>query len=177
MQVDKRALQVTVAASTDPSRPTMNSVHVRDDGHLEATNGEIMVKVPLPTQTPDDCPDTWENPSDKMEGCILSAGQLKELDKRLKSNGKQHRHLPMLQHASISKTSDTKATACFGLDGDRQGIDLIEGQYPNTDQVWPKAGTKYHHGSCSYLRSSKIPIALSQAKRGYGACSRCKPPK
>jgi len=154
MQVDKRALQVTIAASTDPTRPTLNSVHVRDDGHLEATNGEIMVKVPLPCQTPDECPEAWDNPGDKMVGCILSATQLRELNKRL-SNGKKWT-MPILREAAISKTSDTKATACFGLDGDRQGIDLIEGSYPNTDQVWPEPGTTYHHEvsiSAKYLQT------------------------
>lgn len=41
-----------------------------------------------------------------------------------------------------------------------------------------KTGTKYHRGSCSYLRSSKIPIKLKDAvARGYTPCSRCNPPK
>jgi len=40
-----------------------------------------------------------------------------------------------------------------------------------------KTGTKYHRATCSYLRSSKIPIPLSEAiARGYTPCSRCKPP-
>lgn len=40
-----------------------------------------------------------------------------------------------------------------------------------------RTGEKYHLGSCQYLRSSKISIALSDAqKRGYTACSVCRPP-
>lgn len=40
-----------------------------------------------------------------------------------------------------------------------------------------KTGEKYHVGSCSYLRLSKISITLSEAVRqGYTACSVCKPP-
>ena len=40
-----------------------------------------------------------------------------------------------------------------------------------------KTGSKYHRGSCSYLRESKIAISLSSAKsQGYTACSRCDPP-
>ena len=40
-----------------------------------------------------------------------------------------------------------------------------------------KTGEKYHVGSCSYLRQSKIPISLAGAvDQGYTACSRCKPP-
>ena len=38
-----------------------------------------------------------------------------------------------------------------------------------------RTGKKYHRGSCSYLRSSKIPISLTDAKRQYSPCSVCKP--
>lgn len=41
-----------------------------------------------------------------------------------------------------------------------------------------KTGKKYHRGSCSYLRRSKISISLKDAcDRGYTPCSRCNPPK
>src|SRR5712692_519380 len=37
-----------------------------------------------------------------------------------------------------------------------------------------RTGKKYHGPNCSYLRQSKIPISLKEArKRGYTACSRC----
>jgi DNA/RNA endonuclease G (NUC1) len=40
-----------------------------------------------------------------------------------------------------------------------------------------KTGAKYYTATCSYLRSSKIPISLSDAlARGYTPCSRCHPP-
>ena len=38
-----------------------------------------------------------------------------------------------------------------------------------------RTGKKYHRGSCSYLRSSKTPISLTDAKRGYSPCSVCNP--
>lgn len=38
-----------------------------------------------------------------------------------------------------------------------------------------KSGKKYHGEKCSYLKSSKIPISLKDAKKkGYTACSKCK---
>lgn len=40
-----------------------------------------------------------------------------------------------------------------------------------------RTGKKYHLGSCSSLRRSKIAISLSDAKQRYGACSRCSPPQ
>lgn len=40
-----------------------------------------------------------------------------------------------------------------------------------------ETGSKYHRESCPYLRSSKVPIALSEAiENGYEPCSRCDPP-
>ena len=40
-----------------------------------------------------------------------------------------------------------------------------------------KTGKKYHIESCRYLRSSSIPISLSEAlNRYYDACSVCAPP-
>ena len=38
-----------------------------------------------------------------------------------------------------------------------------------------RTGKKYHRGSCSYLRYSKISISLTDAKRQYSPCSVCKP--
>lgn len=40
-----------------------------------------------------------------------------------------------------------------------------------------KTGAKYHEGYCRYLKSSKIPIELNDAKvRGYTPCKVCGPP-
>lgn len=39
-----------------------------------------------------------------------------------------------------------------------------------------RTGKKYHRGSCSFLRKSKFPMKLSEAKRNFGPCSRCRPP-
>lgn len=40
-----------------------------------------------------------------------------------------------------------------------------------------KSGKKYHTENCSSLRSSSIPITLSEAiQKGYTPCSRCNPP-
>ncbi|MDR2942619.1 MAG: hypothetical protein LBV17_08525 [Treponema sp.] len=47
----------------------------------------------------------------------------------------------------------------------------------NTVVYITKTGAKYHRGSCSYLRQSKIETTLGDAiNRGYNPCSRCKPP-
>ena len=39
-----------------------------------------------------------------------------------------------------------------------------------------RTGKKYHRDGCQYLRSSRIPTSLKDAKaNGYTACSVCKP--
>ena len=40
-----------------------------------------------------------------------------------------------------------------------------------------RTGTKYHRPGCRYLRQSKIPISLKDAKQHYTPCSVCKPPR
>ena len=40
-----------------------------------------------------------------------------------------------------------------------------------------RTGTKYHRNGCRYLRKSKIPISLKEAKQHYGPCSVCNPPR
>src|SRR3989337_1939147 len=50
------------------------------------------------------------------------------------------------------------------------------GQADTTIVYITKTGTKYHRGSCQYLRQSKFEIELSKAKeRGYTPCSVCRP--
>jgi micrococcal nuclease len=39
-----------------------------------------------------------------------------------------------------------------------------------------RSGAKYHKAGCSYLKSS-IPMDLEEAKKRYGPCSKCSPPK
>ncbi len=40
-----------------------------------------------------------------------------------------------------------------------------------------RTGECYHRGNCGYLRKSKIPMNLSQAKKRYRPCSKCSPPR
>ena len=40
-----------------------------------------------------------------------------------------------------------------------------------------RTGECYHRGSCGYLRKSKIPMKLSEARKRYRPCSKCSPPR
>ena len=74
----------------------------------------------------------------------------------------------------------------FGLRHDRSeairssGDSSYSGESSSSDDVIvyvTRTGQCYHRGSCSYLRSSKISMKLSEAKRRYRPCSRCGPPR
>ena len=39
-----------------------------------------------------------------------------------------------------------------------------------------RTGHKYHRDGCQYLRRSRIPVALGEARKRYGPCSVCRPP-
>lgn len=39
-----------------------------------------------------------------------------------------------------------------------------------------RTGAKYHRDGCQYLRRSRIPTSLTEARKRYGACSVCRPP-
>jgi hypothetical protein len=40
-----------------------------------------------------------------------------------------------------------------------------------------RTGQCYHRATCSYVRRSKIPMELSEAKKRYRPCSKCRPPQ
>jgi hypothetical protein len=40
-----------------------------------------------------------------------------------------------------------------------------------------RTGAKYHRPGCRYLRQSKIPVPLKEARQHYAPCSVCKPPR
>jgi endonuclease YncB( thermonuclease family) len=49
---------------------------------------------------------------------------------------------------------------------------------PEEETVYvTRTGSKYHRSSCQYLRRSRIPVSLKEAKQSYGPCSVCRPPR
>ena len=74
----------------------------------------------------------------------------------------------------------TSAPPAPGLSVPRsaRGAPPIPVREPEADTVYiTRTGAKYHRLSCQYLRRSRIPVALKDAKKYYGACSVCRPPE
>ncbi|MBI3080154.1 MAG: hypothetical protein HYY89_02020, partial [candidate division NC10 bacterium] len=83
MLIDKHALKILIAASTERHRYALNSLHVRD-GQVEATDGTIFARVPLPTISPDEAPASWQPlAGDPMQDAILSRDDLLKVRKAL----------------------------------------------------------------------------------------------
>jgi len=61
--------------------------------------------------------------------------------------------------------------------GEKTGAQPKTGPEDGIQVYITRTGRKYHLGHCSYLKSSKIPVTLREAReRGCTPCSRCKPP-
>jgi len=60
---------------------------------------------------------------------------------------------------------------------------LAEGQTdaaaePEAETVYvTRTGSKYHRSGCQYLRRSRMPVSLKEAKQSYDPCSVCRPPR
>lgn len=74
---------------------------------------------------------------------------------------------------SGSEPSDSTGAAAAGATSSQ--TDAGDGSDPTVYTT--KTGGKYHREGCQYLRKSKIPISLSEAKaQGLEPCSKCHPP-
>ena len=84
--------------------------------------------------------------------------------------------------ASLAVSDHRPVWAVFRIDGlvepSVSQASLVPEAKPQSVTVYvTKTGKKYHLGSCSSLRRSKIPMSLVDAKRRYSPCSRCNPPR
>ena len=83
------------------------------------------------------------------------------------------KHKALFQHYSGQAQQAGRGLWHLGHAGASSNITQ---ESPRTQTVYvTRTGTKYHRGSCRYLRYSKIPIDLESAKRNYGPCSVCRP--
>lgn len=77
-------------------------------------------------------------------------------------------------------TQEILGKDCGICGGAKRPAVIQEPQKPQAGDVTvyvTKTGSKYHRLGCRYLKKSCIPMNLSDAKRRYGPCSVCKPPR
>lgn len=154
MLIDKRSLDILPAASKDTTRPSITVIHVREDGTLEATNGEIIARVgPCPI-APEDAPLTVTGGTQREDdtsiienanhlpsiaGKSLVAADLVPVAKALAGVQKTGRHLPpVLSCAGLSTSGDKWVHAkVTNLDTVSDlTVRVGESQFPDTDRYY-----------------------------------------
>ena len=129
--------------SDDPSRPSIQGVHVQD-GKLQATDGHIaltLTEVPMPAE---DFP-AVSGFSHDVPTCIIRP---KELTDALKGIPKRP-SVPVLQRLAIGRNGNPAALELVTTDLDvvnRTTVRPIEGPYPNLEQVTPKTAPVFVTG-------------------------------
>ena len=76
------------------------------------------------------------------------------------------------RHAAVERAWLTGGN---GVYSDRQDIGIYEQKTDEEIVYVTRTGIKYHADGCRYLKKSKIPIPLEEARRTYGACKICRP--
>lgn len=107
-------------------------------------------------------------------------GQIKELEKQVESLKEENTtlqskvtNLEIAADSSSSKASDSAKSS-----DSTANMDTPDNSSTGSGTIVyiTNTGEKYHLGSCSYLRQSKIEIDKEDAiAQGYSACSRCHP--
>ena len=132
MLIDRQALKILKVASTDPTRPVLQGLHI-NGGHAEATNGHVLARVALPATPVEGCPEAWKGAGDSLEGKLLDPQDLKEVDRALQ---KQKGILPILSVAAIGH-AENGLQASWGLEGQVYAVREIEGSFPDIERVIP----------------------------------------
>lgn len=125
---------ITAFASTDETRQVLQSVHYNaKGGFLEATNGRQLVRVPV--EVSEDFPTVTGANGEMPPDCIIPLGPFK---KALASIPK-HSALPVISNAALTYCDEEKARLTTNdLDTENsQVFKIVEGNYPNTEQVVP----------------------------------------
>ena len=110
--------------------------------------------------------------------------QIKELEKQVESLKEENTTLQSkvtnLETAAASSSSTATATTSDSAKSSDSTANMDTPDNSSTGSgtivYITNTGEKYHLGSCSYLRQSKIEIDKEDAiAQGYSACSRCHP--
>lgn len=113
VQLDDHHVRIARAASTDDTRPSLCAVNVTAD-RIEATDGHMLIQCDPPADMPED-----------MHGLYRAKDFA-----RIKQLG---RNSP-----AVASRTNGFLVVNEGHGAKATNVDCVDGQYPNTDQVWPK---------------------------------------
>ena len=128
-KLDNKVLAVLNAASTDETRYVLQSVHIREDGKVEATNGVLMLQAQLDMVEQGEIPGSIVGEVMDKE-IIVPAEVARQAVKQIPKSAS----LPILEGAYIVgggiQSTDLETTH-------RTNFKPIEGVYPPLDNIIP----------------------------------------
>ena len=90
------------------------------------------------------------------------------------SSAIQSSEVPSSEIAALTSEIRSLRASVETLDNSVQTlITRMDASADNTMVYITRTGAKYHRDGCRYLKSSKIPISLTDAKKQYSPCSVC----
>ncbi len=132
---------ITAFASNDPSRLVLNGVHYNEKAQcLEATNGRMLIRVPVTVDQGDDFP-PLSGERLPAKDCIIPLAPFKKALSSIPNGGT----LPILRHVVLSGSAGDKLRLTTNdLDTEQNAVTKrIDGTYPDTEQVIPTAPAKF----------------------------------
>lgn len=129
---------ITPFCSDDETRHVLNGVHYNPkERYIEATDGRTLVRVPVHPMPVD----TMEIKGNVADECIIPTDAFKKALKNIDDKGA----MAELHYVKLMANGDSKAKL-YTSDGRMEQavvVPLVEGQFPNTDCVWPKGDVKF----------------------------------
>ena len=90
------------------------------------------------------------------------------------SSAIQSSEVPSSEIAALTSEIRSLRASVETLDNSVQTLITRMGASADNTMVYiTRTGAKYHRDGCRYLKSSKIPISLTDAKKQYSPCSVC----
>lgn len=153
-------------ASKDESRPVLNSVHYNHEKRfLEATDGMILIRVPVKVDEEDAFPPVSIN--GEAKDCIVPTAAFKKALGNIPKGGNQ----PILKHLRLTVSGDDEKAkinlAVNDLDTEQcVTVKPMEGGYPDTELVIPK-----EEPTLTITLSSRILMQIAAYAEKHGKAS------
>lgn len=132
---NKRFKGILEAASKDPGRYNLQKIKIYPDGKAEATDGHLLLQVPLTKMDLEEIPENLAQKHGPIEEPITISRDA--IEKALK-NAPKRSSLPALDYVYINKSNGEISLASTDLDTVQETVEKDNGNdWPDTSVIWP----------------------------------------
>jgi hypothetical protein len=162
---------ITPFCSSDATRYVLRGAHYNKAGkYLEATDGKVLVRVPVCTSAVEEFPSTSAGGNDLDDDIIIPEETLR----KALNNIPKGMNIECLNYAKVSTapaklTPSIKQVTFVTTDlENEQSVSgkCIEGQFPKTDVIWPKEKPKFKVALASEILQRIAAYATKVGKNG-----------